>query len=124
MTMQVFTMSSNMEWDAAPDYLYTDPDHYNDIREKTMKALAECNAHTMEFYWYGMPQGSGFMKVAENGEEPDAMDDDAPLIYANDQEDYDVTWEGPHLKVSVYGSVTLVWNAKHSGDECWCDIRS
>ena len=125
MAMQVFEVMSNIEWTSAPAYLYTDPEVYNDLKEKAMKGLEMADGDYMEFYYRGMKNGSGFLKERED-EADDivaVIDDDVNLTFVNEEVDLECRWQGPHVKIFKDGNIQLSWDAKHTSDECWAMLQ-
>ena len=121
MAMQIFEVSSNMEWDNPPSYYYTDPDFYMEKRAEVIEALEKIGANYAMFWWYGEPQAAGFAEESEEQSE-ETIEDNGELFEYVQEDHLGARWQGPHIKIFKDGAVQVKFQSKHTDDECWVDI--
>lgn len=118
-------------WETPELYLQTIGEYAGEIA-RGRAALEVTKADLITFYWVGKPDRDGFIMPIEN--DPDENIPEAcmyeyyekqpkiPMGIVSDDH-YDVTWQGPDLKVSRMGA-TLVWTGKHTdAKEIWVDVN-
>lgn len=118
--MKSFEISSNVEWDCPPSYYITDEDFYKAKRQEVMEALKTIEADYAVFWWYHEHQDASLLVVAD--EETD-IEVNGEFVRPAEDDDFEIRWEGPNLKIYKDGAVQLFWESKHTDDKCWCYIE-
>jgi hypothetical protein len=126
---EVYVSGDAAEYAHNPSIYITDPSIYQETVTKAKKAMAEIGAHQVGFYLIGEAEGAGFLEDVEEFQDISTATHEytfedgtqCPAVMKHGM-DYEVPWTAPMLR--VYDHTThLVWQAKHSDDECWIDLR-
>lgn len=110
------------DWGAAPELYLQIVGTYKEEIAKGRAALETAGAQSITFYYAGEPEGAGFICPCGEGQEEVARyteeEGGEPQPYSFDPMNYEITWQGPHLRVTAHDAA-LTWDAKHGGEELW-----
>lgn len=121
----VTPVSDNAEWCPTPELYLQAVGSYKEEIAKGRAALVAAGAQSITIYYAGEPEGVGFIRPAEEGEEEVARyteeEGGEPEPYCFDPMEYEITWRGPQLKVTAHNA-TLTWVANHSDENLWVTV--
>ena len=121
MANKVYTIYSDSDWDTAPDYYLANPEMYQPMIDKAVKALAETGGNVMLFRHVNEAPDSMILKYADEGEDVVATVNGTALSEFT-EDDCEINWRGVHLKVYADGSIQLYWESKHTSDRMWTEF--
>jgi len=122
MAFKIYDLYGGSDSEDNPIGYYGDMDIYEGLIASGKEALSGTTADEITFWNVEEGLGAGFVEESEYDEaEPENFMVDGVRYYFPRKESFGVTWLGPDLRVSRYGS-SLVWHAKYSLEELWADL--
>ena len=119
MANQVFELLNTVECDTPPEFFYTDPKHFTELKNRVVAMLKEVGGRQMKFTDIILSDWSGFMQVTEGDELPAIEIADGSKLRYMDAQDHEIEWDDPQLTIWDDGSMQLCWVDKNYGEKCW-----